>query len=852
MMHWPFKNIFCLACAFALSASVPSIAQDSRREGLDFFEKHIRPLLAKHCYECHSSESSSVKGNLKLDTRAGVLKGGDSGPAIVAGKPAESLLAQSVTYDDPNLQMPPKGRLTGAEIEALQQWITLGAPDPRSGTSDTVSRTTRLKEGRQHWSFQPVKVPQVPQVQHAEWVRSDIDRFIRARQEQSGITPNPDAARPALLRRVTLDLTGLAPTPQELAEFVSDAASDDQALAKVVDRLLASSAFGERWGRHWLDVVRYADSVGKTRNVPFPFAWRYRNYVIDSFNADKPYDRFMQEQVAGDLLQARDVRERSSNVVATGFLALGSMDLNERDVDQFRLDRIDDQMDTLGRSMLGLTLGCARCHDHKFDPISQQDYYALAGIFASTRTLSGNRSRSGGGNTYFHPDLLADISDTAAEAAMDGRDPAQLRAAELARADDLRSTLAPMVQRYKALPDGAPGKAALKQRMTALRRELQSLQVAQAAAAAGASGTGKGAKAAAKSKTQSKQQRLEAVPFDPDGDIAMGVSEGRIEDLKLRVRGEPDLEGDLVERGLPAVLRTVGMSRIDAGSSGREELGRWLASSRNPLTARVMVNRVWGHLFGRGLVETPDNFGVAGIQPTHPELLDYLAADFVKHDWSVKHLIRQLVLSRVYRLGTDIQPQQAALDEGNQLYWRGSLRRLDVEAIRDTLLQTSGGLEMARPAGAPYQAKFTGDLSRVAARGNTPADLTLSSPVRSVYLPVFRSLLFGMYTAFDFAEPDQVNGQRDVTTVPGQALFLLNNSLVADASERAARQLQSQYGDNRRAQLAAAWRLILCREAGADELRMAQHFVESAEAEKSGLALLIQALYASAEFRYTP
>jgi hypothetical protein len=265
-----------------------------------------------------------------------------------------------------------------------------------------------------------------------------------------------------------------------------------------------------------------------------------------------------------------------------------------------------------------------------------------------------------------------------------------------------------------------------------------------------------------------------------------------------------------------------------------------------------MVNRVWGHLFGRGLVETPDNFGVAGILPTHPELLDYLAADFVEHDWSVKHLIRQLVLSRVYRLGTDIQPQQAALDEGNQLYWRGSLRRLDVEAIRDTLLQTSGRLEMTRPAGAPYQAKFTGDLSRVAARGNTPADLTLSSPVRSVYLPVFRSLLFGMYTAFDFAEPDQVNGQRDVTTVPGQALFLLNNSLVADASERAARQLESQYGDNRRAQLAAAWRLILCREAGADELRMAQHFVESAEAEKSGLALLIQALYASAEFRYTP
>ncbi len=736
--------------------------------------------------------------------------------------------------------MPPRGRLSDSEIEALRQWIEIGAPDPRTGTSDSVSKSARLKQGREHWSFQPVKPVTVPPVGVADWARSEIDRFILARQEQGGIGPGPDAVRPALLRRVTLDLTGLPPTPQELSDFVGDPGSDDQALAKVVDRLLASAAYGERWGRHWLDVVRYSDSVGKTRNIPFPFAWRYRNYVIDSFNADKPWDRFVQEQVAGDLLPVRDVRQRSENVIATGFLALGSMDLNERDGDQFRLDRIDDQMDTLGRAMLGLTFGCARCHDHKFDPISQQDYYALAGIFASTRTLSGNRSRAGGGNTYFHPELLVDIGDKAAQAAIDGRDPAQLKAATLARADEIRETLAPMVQRYKAMPDGAVGKAALKQRMAMLRKELQMLQPAEAPGAGQAKGK------------QSKQQRLEAVPFDPSGDIAMGVSEGRIEDLKLRVRGEPDLEGDVVERGLPAVLRTVGMSRIAEGTSGREELSKWLSSPRNPLTARVLVNRVWGHLFGRGLVETPDNFGVAGALPTHPELLDYLAAGFVQDDWSVKRLIRRIVLSRVYRLSTEIQPQQAAADESNQLYWRGSLRRLDVEAIRDSLLQTSGRLELVRPEGAPYKAEFTGDLSRVAGRGNMPADLKLTSPVRSVYLPVFRSLLFGMYTAFDFAEPDQVNGQRDVTTVPGQALFLLNNSLVADAAERTAKQLQQQYGSDRKAQLAAAWRLILCREAAADELRIAEQFVESAEGEASGLALLVQALYASAEFRYTP
>jgi len=820
----------------------PVSAQDSRREGLDFFEKHVRPLLAKHCYECHSAESSGIKGNLRVDTRTAVLKGGDSGPAIVPGKPEDSLLLKSVMYDHADLQMPPKGKLSDAEIDALRQWIQIGAPDPRTGTSDQLSKTTRLKQGRQHWAFHPVKPVSVPAVRDTAWARTDIDRFILARQEQAGINPAADADRPTLLRRVTLDLTGLPPTPQELSEFVADPASDDEALSKVVERLLATTAFGERWGRHWLDVVRYADSVGKTRNIPFPFAWRYRNYVIDSFNADKPYDRFVQEQVAGDLLPSRDVRQRSENVVATGFLALGSMDLNERDLDQFRLDRIDDQMDTLGRSMLGLTFGCARCHDHKFDPISQQDYYALAGIFASTRTLSGNRSRAGMGNTYFHPELLADISDKAAKEAIAGRDPAQLKAATLAKADEIRETLAPMVQRYKAMPDNAPGKAALKQRMAALRRELQSLQPADAAS---------GTQAKTKMK-QPKQQRLEAVPFDPAGDIAMGVSEGRIEDLKLRIRGEPDLEGDVVERGLPTVLETVGMSRIREGASGREELARWLTSSRNPLTARVLVNRVWGHLFGRGLVETPDNFGVAGALPTHPELLDHLAAGFVQDDWSVKRLIRRMVLSRVYRLSTGVQPQQAAVDEGNQLYWRGSLRRLDVEAIRDSLLQTSGQLELQRPEGAPYKAEFTGDLSRVAARGNLPAELKLSSPVRSVYLPVFRSLLFGMYTAFDFAEPDQVNGQRDVTTVPGQALFLLNNGLVADASVRTAKQLQQQYGSDRKMQLAGAWRLILCREASADELRMAERFVESADSEASGLALLVQALYASAEFRYTP
>ncbi|MCB1088046.1 MAG: DUF1549 domain-containing protein, partial [Verrucomicrobiae bacterium] len=411
----------------AVSGAEPTADQ------LAFFEGKVRPLLSKHCYECHSTEAEKVKGGLLLDSKAGWMAGGDSGEAIEPGKPDSSLVMETVRYGNPDLQMPPKYKLADAEIDTLATWIEMGAPDPRMEAKVAKASGIDWEKGRAHWSYQPVKHPAPPAVKDASWARDDLDRFILSKVEGAGLKPAADANRFALIRRVTLDLTGLPPTVDEVGAFVRDPGTDDEALSKVVDRLLKSPAFGERWGRHWLDVARYADSVGKTRNVPFPYAWRYRNYVIDAFSADKPYNEFLAEQIAGDLLPARDAKDRAEHLVATGFLALGSMDLNERDSELFQLDRIDDQMDTLGRATMGLTLGCARCHDHKFDPIAQTDYYALAGIFASTATLSGQQNRQGGNKNYFQSSLLARIdgASSAVESKKDSQPNSQ--AAELAR-----------------------------------------------------------------------------------------------------------------------------------------------------------------------------------------------------------------------------------------------------------------------------------------------------------------------------------------------------------------------------------------------------------------------------------
>ncbi len=810
---------------FALRAS----AADPTTDQLAFFEAKVRPLFVKHCYECHSADAKKVKGGLLLDSKEGWMAGGDSGDVLEPGKPNASLLMESVRYGNKDLQMPPKYQLTEAEIAVLENWVAMGAPDPRMGVKVTKASSIDWEKGRNHWSFQRVTKPTAPTVKDTSWARDDLDRFILSKIEFANLKPAPDADRFALIRRVTLDLTGLPPSVQEVGAFVRDPDSDDEALAKVVDRLLQSSAFGERWGRHWLDVARYADSVGKTRNVPFPYAWRYRNYVIDAFNSDMPYNVFLAEQIAGDLMDAKDSKDRQQKLVATGLFALGSMDLNERDREQFQLDRIDDQMDTLGRATMGLTLGCARCHDHKFDPIAQTDYYAMAGIFASTTTLSGQQSRQGGSKEYHHPNLLARL---------DAPHPTKTKAGK-----DSNSVMVSRLQdRLQQIQASIKKNEISKVKRNEVRKEVASIREQLVKLGSSVAGPKKGT---------TKNTSDESV--DPNAPLAMAVSDGKVEDLALRVRGEPDIKGDVVPRAFPTILIQVYSPSLPNNSSGRLELSKWLTSRDHPLTARVMVNRVWAHLLGRGLVESVDNFGASGASPTHPELLDHLATRFMDDGWSVKSIVRTIVMSRTYRLSGQHLTANAAADEDNRLYWRANLRRLEVEAIRDSLLAAGGMLETERPTGAPFDASDVADIAKGdKKKRKTAATDLIGQPIRSVYLPVFRSKLPGMYTVFDFAEPDQVNGQRDVTTVAPQALFMLNNPFVVDVSARAADRILAQKLSDDSARVRYAYAYALCRYPTETETARALAFLGKSGDRRSNWAAFAQALYSAAEFRYIP
>ena len=821
---------YLLICSFALLKGISvATATEPSPDQLAFFEGKVRPLLIKHCYECHSTESKKLKGGLLLDSKEGWMAGGDSGEAIEPGNPNESRLIESVRYKNSHLQMPPKYQLSEAEISVLERWVQMGAPDPRTGTKVAKAPGIDWEKGRKHWAFQPVARPAIPVVKNNSWTHGDLDHFVLSKIEAAGLRPAPDADRFALIRRVTLDLTGLPPTVSEVGAFVHDSASDDEALAKVVDVLLQSPSFGERWGRHWLDVARYADSVGKTRNIPFPYAWRYRNYVIDAFNADKPYNEFLAEQVAGDLLNATDKQDREEKLIATGLLALGSMDLNERDSEQFQLDRIDDQMDTLGRATMGLTLGCARCHDHKFDPIAQSDYYAMAGVFASTATLSGQQNRQGGNKQYHQPSLLAKLDMPPSTKPSDSKKnntPTSNNAAQIAK---LKNRL----KQLQAEAKSKNNRARLKEEVTQIRQQLAKL------------GETEIRPAQAKNKKNAPEEAI-----DMDAALAMAAAEGRVTNLALRVRGEPDIQGDVVPRAFPTIFSRMQLPPLPSGESGRRELAEWLASRDHPLTARVMVNRVWAHLLGRGLVETVDNFGASGAAPTHPELLDHLATQFMDEGWSVKSLIRSIVLSRTYRLSGQPIPANSAVDEANGLYWRANLRRLEAEAIRDSLLAAGGMLQTERPAGAPFDSSDAGDLGKGNRKGK--AEDPIVRPVRSVYLPVFRSKLPGMFTVFDFAEPDQVNGQRDVTTVPPQALFLLNNPFVVDVAKRAADRILEQNLPDEKTRVRFAYAYSLCRYPTEAETERALTFLNETKDKRSNWAALTQALYSSAEFRYLP
>ncbi len=776
-------------------------------EQLRFFETTIRPLLAERCYKCHGPKEQG--GGLRLDSLAGMLEGGATGPAVVPGEPGKSLLLRAVKQSDPKPKMPPKEKLTDQQIADLGKWIGMGAPYPAGAAVVGID----IEKGRSFWAFQPPGNPSIPDVQDKKWPKSPLDRFILTKLEATGLHPAQPADKRTLLRRTTFDLIGLPPTPAEVDAFLADESPD--AFAKVVDRLLASPQYGERWGRHWLDVARYADSNGLDENIAHGNAYRYRDYVVAAFNKDKPYDQFVREQLAGDLLPpTADEATRHERLVATGFLVLGPKVLAEADKTKMEMDIIDEQIDTVGRAFMGLTLGCARCHDHKFDPLPTADYYALAGIFKSTRTMENFTTIA---RWWENP--LPDAADQkrldeynaevarrkAAIAAVDAKIHERLK--DVAKALDLGERLGTVF----TLAD--------------LKRRRDDL--------------------AAFEKT---------VPVVP---AAMGVTEGKVGDVPIHLRGSHLTLGKVASRHVPRVLVRGEEPTFDGKQSGRLQLAEFLVRRDNPLTARVMVNRVWRWHFGQGLVRSTDNFGKLGERPSHPELLDWLAIQFVDNKWSVKALHRLIMLSSTYQMSSTADAKASEIDAENRLHWRADVRRLEAEEVRDALLAVGDLLDPIM-GGSLLQVK-----NREFFFDHTSKDTTrYDSHRRALYLPVVRNHVYDLFQLFDFADPAVTNGDRATTTVAPQALFLLNSELVAQVSESMAAKVLQPPGIDDSARIRQLYRKAYGREATEKEVaRSLAHLkeVETALAAKEtyaekrrsrAWASLCQTVVAANEFIY--
>lgn len=821
-----------LIAALLLAAAATCRADDLSLERAKFFETKIRPVLVNSCYECHSKETSQNEGGLTLDTTVGLRQGGNSGPGVAANKLDESWIWRAVTHSDPDLKMPPETKLPDRVIADIKQWIEIGAPDPRDdGLPSLVTSSIDIEQGRKFWSFQSPQMSSPPTVDSAEWSSTTVDRFVRAKLDAEGMPPSPLADAATLLRRLYFDLIGLPPDPTDISRFQTAwKRSAQQAIEKEVDRLLDSQQFGERWGRHWLDVARYAESNGKQSNQAYPFAWKYRDYVIDSFNADKAFNRFVQEQIAGDLLAARTNAAKQEGIIATGFLAIGPKDLREKSTRQFTMDVVDEQIDATTQGILGLTVACSRCHDHKFDPIPTADYYALAGIFLSSKTHYGT---FGGGHGRHAAELISLPNS--------GRGGEKLTPKEIA------ATKQRLVEIESQLRDFKSGKRS--------RMENKDDPLGEPA-------TGKSQKRRSPKGLRTRQSELQAKlkSLDSRGTVkeySMGMQDSDVSvNASVLIRGEVDSPAQQVPRGFLQVLDH-GSYRIRGDRSGRLELAQWLASKQNPLTARVFVNRVWDKLFGRGLVSTTNNFGTTGTAPSHPELLDSLAVQFMDEGWSVKSLIRSLVLTRTYQAGSRFNVANYARDPDNEYLWRAAPRRLDAEAIRDAMLAVTGQLDATRPTGS--RVSEAGDVEL--GRKSSPNLMIDLPPVRSVYLAAVRNGMPKLIELFDGADSDVVTGHRDATNVAGQALYLMNSPFVLEQADAFAAELLQKF-EGRPDQISAAFLRAVGRPPTYSEMQNTalfyQRFVPAAakasgdrqQAERMFLSSVCQGLLCSAEFRF--
>jgi Protein of unknown function (DUF1553)/Protein of unknown function (DUF1549)/Planctomycete cytochrome C len=775
------SRVLCCALAVLLIPVGPLAATERPVDEIRFFESKIRPVLVEQCYSCHAADAKKVCGELLLDTRAGIRRGGESGPSVVPNHADESLLLDALRHE--SFEMPPDRKLPESIIADFETWIEMGAPDPREGAPRLLPTEVDIEAGRKFWSFQPLASPDIPAVKNTNWSNTDIDRFILNRLEANGLEPVADADRRTLLRRAYFDLIGLPPTPEQIHTFLQDDARD--AFEKVIDELLRSPHFGERWGRHWLDVVRFAESSGGGRTALFPEAWRYRDYVITAFNTDFPYDQFVKEQLAGDLLDATDWKQKRKHVVATAFLLLGPTNYELQDKVALEMDIVDEQLDTIGKALLGMTLGCARCHSHKFDPIPIRDYYALAGVFRSTRSVvHSNVSRWNEVQLPMSPSDEAKLKQVAAQVA------------------SIQVTLKSLRAQLQRMEDVAGVKLEIK----SLEKKVKSIQ-----------GAG------------------------PLRDMAMAVSDGEeIGNIPVSIRGIVHNPGPIVPRGVLQVASHGEMPQFGDDASGRLQLAEWIVDARNPLTARVMVNRVWYWLYGKGLVQTVDNFGMTGDRPSHPELLDYLATEFAKDGWSIKMLIRRLMLSRTYQLSSLPDADNSATelaDSGNRLLHRMNRRRLDAESIRDTLLLVSGDMNLK--VGGP----------NITAGTKSEYGYQFTSRRRSVYVPVFRNQLPQIFNTFDFADPNAQSGSRTNSTTAPQALLLMNHPFVIGQSEKMADRLLKRNDLTSSQRIRHVYEQLLSRPPSEREFEIAAQFIGD-RTDATRWSILYQTLIQSLDFRY--
>jgi hypothetical protein len=889
---------------------------------LEFFEKKIRPILAENCYKCHSLENGKSKGGLTLDTREAVLRGGKNGAVVKPGDPAESRLITAINYEDPDLQMPPKGeKLTAQQIADLTEWIKIGAPDPRDAPKPVGSgKLTGLTDkARQHWAYQAVKKPAIPSNKNQQWCRTPIDAFILQKLEEKNMVPAPDADKEALLRRATYDLVGLPPTPQEVENFLAD--KSPNAFVKVVDRLLASPHYGERWGRYWLDTARYSDTTGGERNAlrgqdyRYAYAWTYRDYVIKAFNDDKPYDQFITEQLAADKLP--DIDKDKTRLAALGFLTVGERFRNPNDI-------INDRIDVVSKGFLGMTVTCARCHDHMFDPIPTTDYYALHGVFASTiepkekpllRTptssqledfqkklaaleqenrdvyyryvgraleemhgkigsylLAGRQLARKGGGGQPTAEQIKERNKILQEAKIDrtmiqlfvrglrfedaifgpfrmfaalGENEFAEKAPELVArivANDGRRSVNPMVA--AAFKDTQP--ASLRDVADIYTKLFSGLAKQReeyiAACARSTDGTVSGFAPelvrlietpleilpASKCDTQNLRDFVQRLPqqagrrapfvFAKINELElthpgaparamMVVDAQRARDSAVFIRGQAENRGPLVPRHFLEVLSPSGKPTPFKEGSGRLELAQSIANKANPLTARVIVNRVWMHHFGEGFVRTADDLGTQSEPPSHRELLDYLSWYFMENGWSLKKLHKLVMLSRVYQESTRTVPEFETIDPDNRLLWRANVRRLDFEAMRDSLLV------------------FSGNLDRTI--GGQPINLTEEpySYRRTVYGYIDRGNLPDIMSNFDFSDPDMPNSKRTSTIVPQQALFLMNSPMSIDVARRVNARPEVANASDNLSRIFAIYRVIFQRTPKPQEIQLALSFV---------------------------